>query len=263
MPPTDASVMIEGPPAARLASKAVCAGLGDLIASGAAMVLIGGLPAARTGDSTLHKGIIVGPCAANVLIGGPAFSLPSVVTIQGSEEYQSKVLRDLYFLSTTRSGRELLARWEKAGQPILITVPTTTPPNNGNRPTDIDSYSDGKPCGSTIFYNPDQQNVSRGPNGEIIRISPQEALMHEGVHALAYSEGNNPTGFYDPQMKGTKRSESQAMGTGSYQDTFPTENSFRKDMNLEPPRATHARVDAANEDPALIPPEQNFRPGGP
>jgi hypothetical protein len=115
-----------------------------------------------------------------VLIGGPAFSLLSVVTIQGSEEYQSKVLRDLYFLSTTRSGRELLARWEKAGQPILITAPTTTPPNNGNRPADIDSYSDGKPCGSTIFYSPDQQKVSRDVADEDPTAPPRQNFRPGG-----------------------------------------------------------------------------------
>jgi len=123
--PCDTSVLIEGAPAARLASKAACWQHGaDLVGSGAAMVLIGGLPAARTGDRILDRGVIVGPGASQVLIGGPTFAVPWVITIVGDETYRSKVIRDLYFISTTRSGQEWFARLEKAGQKIIISQRT-------------------------------------------------------------------------------------------------------------------------------------------
>jgi hypothetical protein len=60
----------------------------------------------------------------------------------------------------------------------------------------------------------------------------------------------------------TKMSESQAMGTGSYKDTFPTENTFRNDLNLTPPRATHQKASPSDFNPSDVPPPANFRPGG-
>jgi uncharacterized Zn-binding protein involved in type VI secretion len=48
-------VLIGGSPAARIGDSATC----DVIASGAPNVLIGGSPAARLGDVTAHGGVIV------------------------------------------------------------------------------------------------------------------------------------------------------------------------------------------------------------
>jgi uncharacterized Zn-binding protein involved in type VI secretion len=48
---------------------AVCVGPPDAIVKGSATVLIGGMPAARMGDSTVHGGTIILGCPT-VLIGG-------------------------------------------------------------------------------------------------------------------------------------------------------------------------------------------------
>ena len=56
-------------PAARATDLAQCTGPPDAIASGSATVLIGGLPAARMGDPTVHGGSIAAG-APTVLIGG-------------------------------------------------------------------------------------------------------------------------------------------------------------------------------------------------
>lgn len=48
---------------------AVCTGPPDAIAKGSATVMIGGLPAARMGDNTVHGGMIVMGCVT-VMIGG-------------------------------------------------------------------------------------------------------------------------------------------------------------------------------------------------
>lgn len=56
-------------PAARVSDMAVCAGPPDAIAKGSATVMIGGLPAARMGDNTVHGGMIVMGCVT-VMIGG-------------------------------------------------------------------------------------------------------------------------------------------------------------------------------------------------
>ncbi|NMM48471.1 PAAR domain-containing protein [Marinigracilibium pacificum] len=63
------TVLIGGMPAARVGDTCVCTGPPDTIAVGSATVLIGGKPAARMGDSTAHGGtIILGE--PTVLIGG-------------------------------------------------------------------------------------------------------------------------------------------------------------------------------------------------
>ncbi len=69
LPPGCPSVRIGGIPAARLGDTAVCSGPPDTIARGSATVRIGGMPAARLGDNTAHGGIINVGCPT-VMIGG-------------------------------------------------------------------------------------------------------------------------------------------------------------------------------------------------
>ena len=53
------TVLIGGPPAARVGDMAMCVGPPDVIVMGSPTVLIGGSMAARMGDSTAHGGKIV------------------------------------------------------------------------------------------------------------------------------------------------------------------------------------------------------------
>ncbi|MEH6458734.1 PAAR domain-containing protein [Chitinimonas sp. JJ19] len=62
------TVLIGGLPAARLGDSAACVGPVDTIVQGEPTVLIGGKPAARLGDKTAHGGVIVAGCPT-VLIG--------------------------------------------------------------------------------------------------------------------------------------------------------------------------------------------------
>jgi uncharacterized Zn-binding protein involved in type VI secretion len=64
------TVLIGGMPAAVVGDMAVCTGPPDTIVKGSATVLIGGKPAARVGDQTAHGGVITGPGAPTVMIGG-------------------------------------------------------------------------------------------------------------------------------------------------------------------------------------------------
>lgn len=59
LPAGELTVLIGGMPAARVGDTAVCVGPPDTIVAGSATVLIGGMPAARMGDSTAHGGVIV------------------------------------------------------------------------------------------------------------------------------------------------------------------------------------------------------------
>lgn len=66
IPPGATNVLIGGLPAARIGD--TCGP--DVIIKGSATVLIGGLPAARMADQTAAGGLILPPCALTVLIGG-------------------------------------------------------------------------------------------------------------------------------------------------------------------------------------------------
>ena len=59
LPPCCPTVLIGGPPAARVGDLCFCVGPPDVIALGSFTVLIGGQPAARLGDMTAHGGVIV------------------------------------------------------------------------------------------------------------------------------------------------------------------------------------------------------------
>ncbi|PRY44129.1 putative Zn-binding protein involved in type VI secretion [Spirosoma oryzae] len=67
--PGSPQVLIGGLPAARVGDSLVCVGPPDSIIKGSATVLIGGAPAARMGDSTAHGGVIV-LGYPTVMIGG-------------------------------------------------------------------------------------------------------------------------------------------------------------------------------------------------
>lgn len=66
IPPGSPTVLIGGMPAARMGDS--CGA--DAIVKGSATVLIGGMPAARAGDLTAGGGTVLPPGAPTVLIGG-------------------------------------------------------------------------------------------------------------------------------------------------------------------------------------------------
>jgi uncharacterized Zn-binding protein involved in type VI secretion len=59
LPPGEPTVYIGGLPAARIGDTAVCEGPMDTIVVGSSSVLIGQMGAARMGDTTAHGGVIV------------------------------------------------------------------------------------------------------------------------------------------------------------------------------------------------------------
>jgi len=66
IPPGAPTVLIGGMPAARLGDS--CGA--DAIVMGSATVMIGGMPAARIGDPTAGGGVVMPPGAVTVMIGG-------------------------------------------------------------------------------------------------------------------------------------------------------------------------------------------------
>lgn len=72
------TVLIGGMPAARSGDMCVCVGPPDVIAIGSTTVLIGGMPAARMGDMTAHGGSIAAGLPT-VLIGDSASAQSSAL----------------------------------------------------------------------------------------------------------------------------------------------------------------------------------------
>lgn len=69
LPAGASTVLIGGMPAARVGDSLVCIGGVDQVVTGSSTVMIEGMPAARMGDSTAHGGMIV-MGLPTVLIGG-------------------------------------------------------------------------------------------------------------------------------------------------------------------------------------------------
>lgn len=256
--PCAPEVFISGMPAARLGDLATCFHAHvSPVAGGATEVLVHGLPAARIGVKTADGSpVITGD--ESVLIGGSVFAVPPNVIIEGDAEYQNKVVRDLYFLSTTKSGKAMIDRWEKAGLPIKIRRPQDDEGmHNNEEPWDKRLHPNEKTA-AVIEYDPDHSTFSRTPDGELINIPPQEALMHEGIHAMHDVEGTTPAKRRSPGGDSMWNVEEQAIGTGAHKDDFPTENSLRDELGLKPPRTSHLKTQPKEGE--AIPPAPNLRP---
>jgi uncharacterized Zn-binding protein involved in type VI secretion len=259
LPPGAPLTMVGGPFAARVSDMATCVGPPDVIAMGAATVLIQGLPAARATDTTVHGGVLM-PGLPTVLIGGPAFVLPPNIKIQGPPLFQQQTLRDMYLLSTTPSGKALIDRLGAAGETVTI-VPN--PGTNGFcSPANGLLARLGVPTGSTVQYNPNYRSNAYDSSGNLIAQPPQVILGHELAHALANSEGTHQYGT-DPSPPASEpnieEEEAQAIGTGSHTGRSPSENSIRNDLGL-PARDNHFGTGGpAAGEPAPL----NLRPGDP
>ena len=70
LPPGAPTVLIMNLPAARVTDMCTCVGPPDVIVMGSTTVLIMNLPAARLTSQCAHGGLVVGPGAPTVLIGG-------------------------------------------------------------------------------------------------------------------------------------------------------------------------------------------------
>jgi uncharacterized Zn-binding protein involved in type VI secretion len=250
-------VEAEGQQAARLADYAECfdGGIKDVVFEGAATVLVGGLPFAVIDGGTAHEGGIE-TSASTVWVGGPIFSLPPNIVVKGDSTFQNQTIRDLYFLSTLPSGRALLQRLADSGETVTI-VPSADPSNSSCSPADPAAKLLGIPTGSTIAYNPAIASTVEDENGMPLDNPPQAALAHEMVHAMINGDGTYQGGV-DPSPPPLEpdipQGEAAAIGAGSHANDYPTENSVRNDMGLQP-RNNHNGWDA----PA---PTGNQRPGG-
>lgn len=254
--PGAGTVMVAAAPAAHLADFMRCAGSPreDVLFEGAATVLFEQLPAGALAHGSAHGGVVVGG-SAKVLIGGPTFALPANVTVVGEPGYQNKVIRDLYFLWTTPSGKEMFRRIEASGQMVKIYASDRDDARCLCLLPHLAAL--GGPSPSLIIYNPDRSRAKWDANENEIPCPSQVTLAHEMLHAMHFAEGDFPLTsdpLSPPNDPGIDRRETQVMGLGSYTNEYPSENSFRKDLGL-PQRGLYN----APGTPSM--PPSNLRPG--
>lgn len=215
----------------------------DVVMSGDAGYVICGLPVAREGDSMLHGGKIA-KGSSGLLANGPTFELPANAAIQGPSEYTSKVIRDMYFLSTTKTGKEILGRMAAAAPKTVTILPEPLPISSSAGKNERDEV--------VILYSPEIAINVQNERGEWMPCEPQIVLGHELIHALHDLEGTSyPKGSRDPRPPASEpeieREEAATIGVGSHRDDFPTENALREDLGL-PRRGNHL---ALPSDPLL------------
>jgi uncharacterized Zn-binding protein involved in type VI secretion len=70
LPPCVPTVLVMSLPAAPIGNMATCVGPPSTIIKGSATVMVQNRPLARLLDNTAHGGMIVGPGAPTVLVGG-------------------------------------------------------------------------------------------------------------------------------------------------------------------------------------------------
>ncbi len=213
LPPCCPTVMTGGPFQARVSDMATCAGPPDVIAMGAATVLIQGLPAARQTDMTAHGGLVT-LGLPTVLIGGAAFQARPI-TQDGANmkygngivippdpsdpTYQSQVLAALIRLETTPTMRAAFDAIDASGRTVTV-VPYDGSMGTYNATTTADNPVRqllGLSSDSTIAWNPSVNGF--GPPGTTPPSSQPGSdiiLAHEMIHAThnaTATPGNGPT----------------------------------------------------------------------
>jgi uncharacterized Zn-binding protein involved in type VI secretion len=259
--PSSAAVLIGGFKAAIFTDGCACSALHtSVLAEGAAMVLINGLPAGRVGSKTLDGGELT-QGDASVLVGGSSFAMPSFFSIEGDQAFQAKVLEHLYIISQTPTGQRMFASLAATGHKVRIqfgteadntsnrgltmTDPTLPPAYPGGRPRNDPRSEDGTGIDSVVKYDPYRTDYgiqsgappwSKPPN-----YTPEVTLVHELVHADDMAHGTadsspclNPGGTSYHVQCGERR----ATGLSPYDDEskYPfSENTYRRDRGYAQP----------------------------
>jgi uncharacterized Zn-binding protein involved in type VI secretion len=219
-PPCEPQVQTGFLAQARVSDMATCVGPLDVIAQGAATVLVRGLPAARMGDSCVHGGaVVVG--FPTVLIGGPTFSARpvkrhfnvltwswewdygSAITVTedpNDPTYQSRALAALIRLDTTPTGQAMFNAIEASGNHVTVVpfvpTPASGPFNASCTPdNDTDARTPGTGTDSTVAWDPDVHGF--GPPGTTPNSSQPGSdiiLGHEMIHAAHNATGTKGNG---------------------------------------------------------------------
>ncbi len=219
LPPGCPTVLTGMQPQARVSDMATCVSPApDIISSGAATVIIQGLPAARMTDQTAHGGsVTIG--LSNVLIGGPLYNARPIRRVFNSAKdewqfqygdsifispdpsdptYQSRALAALIRLDTTPTLRRAINDVEASGHTLNI-MPYVPPPGWGpyNAYCQADTADNGTPgvgSNSTIGWDPDVHGFGApGTTPDASQPGSDVLLGHEMIHGTHNATGSYPS----------------------------------------------------------------------
>jgi uncharacterized Zn-binding protein involved in type VI secretion len=246
------NVLTGGPPQSRVLDMCTCVGPPDVILMGHFTTLVG-MAGAFGGGLGGFLGLAMGGMLAgleNLLGDQPRAVLdPSQdagyytqysdgVRIEGSPEFQARVIQDLDTIAGTDAGDNVLGRIADSGCTTIIRET-----DNGNS---IDEYdpasarmrnadgSNGDGTDSVIEYNPNRTDIGDGSEDWMTRPA-DVGLFHELRHAADAGEGAMDRGESDIDGRTTRNREAQATGIGDYAGDPGTENAYRAERG-EPPR---------------------------
>lgn len=237
-----------GPPDS-LQVGATTVNVGQKLGFGAFALILGGLMAGLVNFLSGYPKAVMQPDGTIVT------QYNKFITIEGTPEYQAKVVRDLNKIAGTPSGQKLLASMEASGKNCRI---HKTDPGSGNAawtdppPADPAPYpgykksdgTNGPKADTEIWYDPDKTSL-KGPPGSPYNDAdwakegnrPADVgLFHEMVHADDMMHGkldNSPGQNHGPKA-GTEveNSELRAAGLPPYQNEDYSENTYRDDLKL-------------------------------
>jgi uncharacterized Zn-binding protein involved in type VI secretion len=255
------TVLVSGMPAARQTDLAICVGPPDSIAMGEPTVLIG--MAGGGGLMGMLKGLVMaGLATLKQLMGGGypravmkngqiVTEYNSFITIEGTPEYQAKVVRDLNTIANTKAGQKLLKSLESSGKTVRIhtdrsvkpdgTIKTgnyawTDPPPSGSPP--YAGYKDGGGANTQIGYDPDRDRLAGNPDAwaNPPNRPPEVGLFHEMTHCDDFTHGRLDS--TTQVANGTKTpatipdSEARAVGLPPHDKDGYSENDYREEQGL-------------------------------
>lgn len=250
-------------PQSRVTDLAICVGPPDLVVQGLPTVLVG-MVGGIGGFCAVFGGLLAGlksfvggyPRAVVDTNGKVVTEYNDFITIEGTPEYQAKVVRDLDLIAGTPSGQKLLDSMKDSGKKVRIHTDegkgnwawTDPPPPAGANPPGYlkGDGTPGDPANAEIGYNPDRTSIS-GPPGSPYNTadwakSPNRpadvGLFHEMVHGDDVMHGrlDSTQGTNLGPKAGTPidNSELRAAGLPPYDKQDYSENTYRKDRKLPP-----------------------------
>ncbi len=254
IPPCVPTVLVGSMPQATVGDMAICVGPPDVIIPPAAItVLVGTGGGAGGGGGGGLAGVVGGIAGAILAVISPpnprAVLQPdgSVVTeysegivIEGTPEYQAKVVAALDRLNQTETGKGLIESIGDSGKKVTIIAPD---PGKGNTEFaanwndglyDFTNDKPGPGSDSTVKFNPDRNKL----NGEDwMTRDPAIGLGHELIHAHhdanGTTDGRDNVAYKDADNKNQTAPgyEVQTVGLGPHKDEPYTENKLRKDFD--------------------------------
>ncbi|MCH9683995.1 MAG: hypothetical protein K0V04_21355 [Deltaproteobacteria bacterium] len=227
--------------------------VGTTVGAGCGTVMIGGAPLPSLFSlavAQIMKGV--------VKVGGAVFRKVTAnakvdkmiakghIVVHGSAKYADDVMKDLYKLAATRSGRDALNRIGKAGAQVeIVPLPAGKGPHNAfaqanswDAMTDMATGAKGAGSGSVVSHTPENW-ANHGPPGASHPhpgTSSDAMLHHELHHAANNAEGGG-------KMMGTETADNWDKRWANHEEygTTHADNGYRGETGL-PPRTNYGAL---------------------